>query len=82
LEQWIRKFNRETTLEAEKWIRDGRKVSLANSMRKTVDRFLKNYFLKKGIKDGFWGFLMSVFHGLYQLLTYAKYQEMKDQKNA
>lgn len=78
LEQWIGKFNRETTLEARKWVEDGRKVSLGNSLRKTVDRFLKNYFLKKGMKDGFWGFLMSVFHGLYQLLTYAKYKEMKD----
>lgn len=81
LEHWISKFNRETTLEADKWIKDGRKVTLANSMRKTVDRFLKNYFLKKGIKDGFYGFLMSVFHGLYQLFSYAKYQEMKRKKS-
>ena len=77
LEHWIGKFNRETTLEADKWIKDGRKVSLAKSLRKTVDRFLKNYFLKKGWKHGFSGFLMSVFHGLYQLLSYAKYREMK-----
>lgn len=77
LDQWIGKFNRETTLEADKWVKDGRKVSLAKTLRKTVDRFLKNYFLKKGWKTGFMGFLMSVFHGLYQLLTYAKYREMK-----
>ncbi len=79
LEHWISKFNRETTLEADKWVKDGRKVSLAKTLRKTVDRFLKNYFLKKGIKTGFTGYLMSVFHGLYQLLTYAKYREMKRQ---
>ena len=77
LEQWISKFNRETTLEAEKWVKDGRKVSLGNSLRKTFDRFFKNYFLKKGWKTGFLGFLMSVFHGLYQLFSYAKYREMK-----
>jgi (heptosyl)LPS beta-1,4-glucosyltransferase len=76
LEQWIGKFNRETTLEADKWISDGRKVTLANSLRKTVDRFLKNYFGKKGWKYGFSGFLMSAFHGLYQLFSYAKYREM------
>ncbi len=75
IEQWISKFNRETTLEADKWITDGRKVSLAKSIRKTFDRFLKNYFLKKGWKTGFMGFLMSVFHGLYQLFSYAKYRE-------
>lgn len=81
LERWIAKFNRETTLEAEKWITDGRKVTLASSLRKTVDRFLKNYFLKKGWRFGFWGFLMSVFHGLYQLLTYAKYREIKERND-
>ena len=77
LEHWISKFNRETTLEADKWIQDGRKVSLANSLRKTFDRFFKNYFLKEGWKHGFMGFLMSSFHGLYQLFSYAKYREMK-----
>jgi glycosyltransferase involved in cell wall biosynthesis len=76
LEQWIGKFNRETTLEADKWLSDGRRVKLPNILRKTVDRFLKNYFGKKGYKYGFMGFLMSAFHGLYQLFSYAKYHEM------
>ncbi len=77
LGEFVTKFNRETTLEAEKWLKDGRKVSLANSLRKTVDRFLKNYFLKNGWRDGTMGFVMSCFHGLYQLITYAKYREKK-----
>ena len=80
LEQWIGKFNRETTLEADKWITDGRKVKISSSIRKTFDRFLKNYFLKKGYQHGFMGFLMSVFHGLYQLFSYAKYREMMRKK--
>ncbi len=77
LGQWIGKFNRETDLEADKWITDGRKVTLGNSLRKSLDRFFKNYFLKDGWRHGFTGFLMSVFHGLYQLFSYAKYREMK-----
>ncbi|MBI3313814.1 MAG: glycosyltransferase family 2 protein [Candidatus Omnitrophica bacterium] len=80
LTQWIGKFNRETQLEAEKWIVDGRKVSLAKTLRKTVDRFLKNYFLKGGWKTGFLGYLMCVFHGLYQLFSYAKYRELKNRQ--
>lgn len=75
-EDFLRKFNRETTLEAEKWIIDGRKVSFANSFRKMIDRFLKNYFLKGGIKMGFLGFLMCIFHSLYQVIAYAKYREL------
>lgn len=80
LAEFVRKFNRETTLEAEKWLSDGRNVSLPNALRKTVDRFLKNYFLKNGWRDGFMGYVMSLFHGYYQLLTYAKYREMKESK--
>lgn len=80
LEQWIGKFNRETTLEADKWMTDGRKVSGASILRKTADRFIKNYFLKDGWRHGFMGFLMSVFHGLYQLFSYAKYREMLRKK--
>jgi len=76
LTQFINKFNRETTLEAEKWIRDKRKVTMLNALRKTVDRFLKFYFIKKGFTDGFMGYLMSSFHSLYQLHSYAKYWEM------
>lgn len=77
LGEFVNKFNRETTLEAEKWIRDGRKVSFLKTLRKTIDRFLKNYFLKGGWSDGVMGYTMSLFHGFYQLLTYAKYREMK-----
>lgn len=76
VEDFIRKFNRETTLEAEKWIIDGRKVSFMNSFRKMIDRFFKNYFLKGGVKMGFLGFQMCIFHGLYQIIAYAKYREM------
>jgi glycosyltransferase involved in cell wall biosynthesis len=76
LTQFIAKFNRETELEALKWIRDKRKISLPNILRKVVDRFLKYYFIKGGITDGFMGFFMSTIHSLYQLHSYAKYWEM------
>lgn len=77
LGEFINKFNRETTLEAEKWILDGRKMGLAKCLRKTCDRFLKNYFLKGGWREGFMGFVMSAFHGFYQFFTYMKYWERK-----
>ena len=77
LSDFLTKFNRETTLEAEKWMMDGRRVTLLGTFRKFVDRFLKNYFLKGGWRDGFMGFLMSFFHSLYQLISYAKYYEIK-----
>ncbi len=74
------KLNNQTTLEAEKWIQDNRKIGISKLISKAVDRFLRNYIGKKGFKDGFMGFLMSMAHGLYQLMTYAKYLELKKQK--
>ena len=76
----MKKFNRETTLEAEKWVLDGRKVRLPSIVRKMVDRFLKNYFLKGGWRDGAMGYVMSLFHSFYQLVSYAKYREMREGK--
>lgn len=70
------KLNRETRLEAGKWIEQGRKVPAIEAVRKACSRFLKNYFQKKGFKHGYNGFLMSCAHGLYQLITYAKYREL------
>jgi glycosyltransferase involved in cell wall biosynthesis len=77
IEDFLRKFNRETTFEAEKWVRDGRKITLPNVLRKTVDRFWKNYLIKGGWRAGFLGYLMCVFHSLYQVISYAKYRELK-----
>ncbi len=79
---FLGKMNRETDLEADKWIQDGRKVSFSKIFRKTIDRFLKNYIMKKGYKFGFQGFLMSYFHSLYQLMSYARYWEKKQKLDA
>ena len=75
---FIEKFNHQTSLEAEKWAGDSRTISAMKILWKSVDRFSRNYFGKQGFQDGFMGFVMSVFHGLYQLLTYAKYLESKN----
>jgi len=79
---FITKLNRQTTLEASKWIRDKRKMSLMRALRKSVDRFLRTFLFKKGYKDGFVGFMVAVFSGLYQLFTYAKYWQEKKKNNA
>ena len=78
LGEFIMKFDRETSLEAEKWMWDGRKMNMAKAIRKTFDRFLRNYFLKGGWRDGLMGYVMSLFHGFYQLVSYAKYRELKE----
>ena len=77
---FFEKLNHQTTLEAEKWIQDGRPIHAPKLMFKSIDRFFRNYVGKKGFRDGFMGFLMSLGHSLYQWLTFAKYLELKHQR--
>lgn len=74
----VAKLNRQTTLEATKWFKENRKIGLRKSLWRTVDRFWRAYIGKKGYKDGFPGFVVALTGGLYQILSYAKFREMKD----
>jgi glycosyltransferase involved in cell wall biosynthesis len=74
---FLNKLNRQTTLEAEKWVMTGRKMSLGHALWRMFDRFFRRYLRKKGYKDGFVGFMIAFFDSLYQFLSFAKYWELK-----
>ena len=82
--EFIESLNNQTTLEAEKWFNEKRKIGLVKALRKTCDRFLRAYILKRGFLDGLTGLIFAMAAGLYQIFSYAKYQEMLKQgkKNA
>ncbi len=77
---FLSKFNRETDLEAEKWILDKRTMNFGLAFYKSVDRFFRAYLLKGGYRDGFLGLILSCFSSWYQLVTYAKYWEIKQKE--
>ena len=74
---FLNKLNRQTTLEAEKWIATNRKMSFGHALWRTVDRFFRKFIGKKGRLDGFMGFMLAVFDSIYQIVSYAKYWELK-----
>jgi glycosyltransferase involved in cell wall biosynthesis len=74
---YLAKLNGQTTLEARKWIQSGREMTLGKALWRTFDRFPRTYFRKKGRRDGFIGFMVAFFASLYQIISYAKYWEMK-----
>ena len=76
-EHFLASLNRQTTLEARKWIQTGRKMSLGKAVWRTIDRFPRSFIGKKGYKDGFIGFMIAFFASLYQIISYAKYWQMK-----
>ncbi len=76
-EHFLGSLNRQTTLEALKWIQTGRKMSLGQAVWRTLDRFPRSLIGKQGYKDGFIGFMIAFFASLYQIMSYAKYWQMK-----
>ncbi len=77
---FLTKLNGQTTLEAKKWINTNRQMTLGRAVWRTLDRFPRTFFGKKGYKDGFIGFMVAFFASLYQIISYAKYWEMKRAK--
>ena len=76
-EHFLASLNRQTTLEARKWIQTGRRMSLGQAIWRTLDRFPRSFIGKQGYKDGFIGFMIGFFASLYQVMSYAKYWEMR-----
>jgi len=81
LEHFLSSVNRQTTLEALKWINTNRKMTFGLMIWRAVDRFFRRYFGKKSRKDGLYGFVIAYFDSLYQLLSYLKYREMINNRN-
>lgn len=82
LEHFLSSINRQTSWEAEKWFLQNKPMTLGRFLWRTYDRFMRTYFGKKGYKDGYIGFVVAYFAGLYQFLSYLKYIEIvRAQKN-
>lgn len=77
LAHFLDSLNRQTTLEAQKWVIDKRKIGLGKCLWRAIDRFLRSYLVKQGFKDGILGFMVACYASFYQLLSYAKYWELK-----
>ena len=74
-------LDRQTTLEAEKWFNEKRKIGVFKMIRKACDRFFRTYVRKKGYKDGIVGYVIAIHSALYQVFSYVKYWELlKEEK--
>ena len=79
---YLRSLNNQSTLEALKWYNTGRKMTLGHALWRAFDRcFYRRLLRKRSYKDGVYGLAVAVFSGLYQLVSYFKYWEMKQKDN-
>ena len=77
MRDFVQKQDRHTTLEAQKWLADGRRVSLGKALWRTIDRFIRTYLLKQGCREGWAGLVVAWMAGKYQSTSYVKYVRMK-----
>jgi glycosyltransferase involved in cell wall biosynthesis len=75
-EHFLASLNRQSTLEAKKWIMTERRMSGGRIAWRAVDRLFRRYIGRGGYKDGFIGFMVAFFDMLYQVMSYAKYRQM------
>jgi glycosyltransferase involved in cell wall biosynthesis len=73
----FRGLNSQTTLEAQKWFDEKRRIGFWTMLWKAIDRFFRAYVRKSGYRDGMVGFAVALNGALYQIFSYAKYWEMK-----
>ncbi|HNX81554.1 MAG TPA: glycosyltransferase family 2 protein [Candidatus Omnitrophota bacterium] len=76
IEDFLAKLNNQTTREAQKWFDQNKPMTLGRFVWRTYDRFMRGYFGRHGYKDGVIGFTIAFFAGLYQFISYLKYQEI------
>ncbi len=76
IEDFLQKLNNQTTREAQKWFQQNKPMRLGRFIWRTIDRFVRTYFGRKGYKDGFIGFVVAFNAGLYQFISYLKYREL------
>lgn len=74
------KQDRHTTLEAQKWLQDGRRVKAGKALWRTIDRFVRSYLLKQGFRDGRIGVFVAWMASKYQWDSYRKYRAMQAAK--
>ena len=68
----IRRLDRYSTLRARDLRDSGDIGGLANNVRRLFSRFIKCYVMRRGYREGGYGFLIALFAGLFPLLSYLK----------
>lgn len=75
--QYLDKQNRYTTLQAEKLLREGKQVGVANLVVSPLARFVKFYVLRGGFRDGVPGLVHIAIGCFNSFIKYAKVLAMK-----
>ena len=68
----IQRLDRYSTMRARDLRESGDLGGLLSNVRRLFSRFIKCYVMRRGYREGGYGFLIALFAGLYPLLSYLK----------
>ena len=71
-QQYFAKFNQYTTLAAQSLYKKNKKITRVGALGHALFTFIRDYILKKGFLDGFYGLIMSIMASVYTLVKYLK----------
>ena len=66
------RLNRYTYYKSLDLIESGNIGSLPNNIRRFFSRFIKCFFIRKGYKEGIYGFMIALMAGLFPLISYIR----------
>lgn len=72
ISEYISQLNKYSDLKAEELIRRNKKPNFLMLLFKPLIKFIINYFLKKGLLDGYYGFVLAVSSAYATFMTYVK----------
>ncbi len=77
IEQYLLKANNYTTIGAKAMYDSGKNASFFKIIFSPIFTFIKSYFLKLGLLDGFRGFIVAIFNAHTSFLKYVKLWQLK-----
>ena len=80
INEYMRKLNQYTDLEAERLYQLGKKVSYWDVSFRPLSRFFQRYVLQWGVLDGMPGFFFSTLSAFYDFVKYVKLWELHEVK--
>ena len=76
----LRQTNKFTTIAAKAAFKNGTRSSNFKIVTRHIFKFIKDYFLRMGFREGRYGFIICVINAMSSMLKYAKLKELENKK--
>jgi (heptosyl)LPS beta-1,4-glucosyltransferase len=76
ISDYIQRMDRYSSLAAEQMVGEGRRPGISATIFRPLFTFVKMFVMKRGLLEGYQGFILSVLYSIYTFVKYAKAREL------